>query len=217
MQHIVHKALSGSGNAARHGSGGLSRSALRIAVWCVVGSMAASEVTAGDSVVPESVTWGLSKITVVDPGQTVYSDEGVLTQGYTLEAKSKTKDGKLIPEGTFRLTLTAFSPAAPMMGQEPGVWYVKGKWTVIDKYALDDEKHSRGVVSGYVGAELGFNPALDQLAWTAPADLPMSTVTQVTTDGLQWAYGDGVLMLDPTAEGELQLDLMVYPVLPVTE
>jgi hypothetical protein len=180
-------------------------------------ALTASPGLGADKIVPETLTWGLTKTVVVDPGTRSVTAEGTLVRGYVIESKAKEKDSKLVPEGTFRLELSAFQPSLDMAGQEAGRWYVQGKWSVIDKRAPEETKHSRGVMSGFIGADLGFNPTADQSSWSADAGLPMSTVTAATNHGVQWARGDGVLTLDPTMEGELQLNLQLYPVLPAAD
>jgi hypothetical protein len=167
---------------------------------------------AADKIMPETVTWGLTKTVVVDPGTTSITAEGTLVQGYTIESKAKEKDSKLVPEGTFRLELSAFQPTGDMDGQEAGLWYVQGRWSVIDKYTLDDVKHSRGVVSGFVKTVLDFDPTQTPGGWTAPAQLPMSTVTAVSTDGIQWGRGSGTYTLDSALDGTLHVDLSLWPV-----
>jgi len=176
-------------------------------------ALAAAAGSAADKIVPETVTWGLTKTVVVDHGTTSITTEGTLVQGYTIESKAKEKDSKLVPEGTFRLELSVFQPSEDMAGQEAGLWYVQGKWSVIDKYALDDVKHSRGMVSGFVKTVLDFDPTQQPGGWTALAQLPMSTVTAVSADGLQWGRGSGTYTVDSALDGTLHVDLSLWPVL----
>jgi hypothetical protein len=152
---------------------------------------------------------------VVQPGTTSVTAEGTLVQGYTIESKAKEKDSKLVPEGTFLLELSVFQPSADTDTQEAGRWYVEGRWSVIDKYALDDEKHSRGIVSGFVNTVLDFDPTVTRAGWTAMAQLPMSTVTAVSTDGIQWGRGRGSYTVDSALDGTLYVDLALWPVIQV--
>jgi hypothetical protein len=178
-------------------------------------ALTATPGSAEEKIIPDTVTWGLTKTVVLDPGTTEVSEEGTLLKGYTIESTAKEKDSKLVPEGTFRLELSVFQPSEDMDGQEAGRWYVEGKWAVIDKYALDDEKHSRGVVSGFIATVLDFDPTQTPEGWTALAQLPMSTVTAVTVDGIQWARGRGTYTVDSAFEGTLYVDLNLWPVVQV--
>lgn len=170
---------------------------------------------AEEKIVPESVTWELTKTVVVNPGTTTVTAEGQLLEGYTIESTAKEKDSKLVPEGTFRLKLSVFQPSVDMDGQDADRWYIEGKWQVIDKYALDDEKHSRGVVSGFINTSLDFDPTQTPAGWTALTQLPMSTVTAVSVDGIQWGRGSGTYTVDGAFEGTLYVDLALWPVVQV--
>lgn len=167
------------------------------------------------------VIWDLTQTLVVSPGQTIVipADKtgfpgGTLVDGYILEAKAKTKSGKLIPEGTFRLTMSVFSPAKDFGEQKAGIWYVQGQWTVIDKKAdLDpkakESRHNKYKAEGRIQAELPFNPVGRQVGWSARAMVPMSLAAG------QWARGsDGVLTLDSRLEGDLYLTLTLWPQMP---
>jgi hypothetical protein len=167
------------------------------------------------------VLWDLTKTVVVSPGQTITipADKtgfpgGVLTEGYILESKAKTKSGKLIPEGTFRLTMSVFTPAEDFGEQKAGLWYVQGEWTVIDKKAdLDPQakksRHNPYKAEGRIHAALPFNPVERQVGWSAQATVPMSLAAG------QWAQGtEGVLTLNSQLEGDLYLTLKLWPVMP---
>jgi len=165
----------------------------------------------------ETVSWRLSGASIVDPGQTVElpADEqvgfpgGILTTGYTIEAKASSNHGNIIPEGTFRLTLSAFTPNQDMEGQPAGAWYIEGNWTIVDKNASKDAlkaRHNPFTFEGKVRAELPFNPALEKNAWSAKAFVPMSL-----TAG-QWTQGkEGILTLDSKNEGDLTLNIELRP------
>lgn len=165
----------------------------------------------------ETVIWDLKNPQVVDTGQTVVLPPnpqegfpgGVLTTGYILETKAKSKSGKLIPEGTFRLTLAAFKPNADMPGQAAGMWYVEGNWTIVDKNADKEalkSRHNPYTAAGKISAVLTFNPAEGQGNWSAKASVPMSLAAN------QWARGsDGTLTLGAGLEGDLFLVLKLWP------
>lgn len=167
------------------------------------------------------VIWDLTQTVVVSAGQTITipADNsgfpgGVLTEGYVLESKAKSKSGKLVPEGTFRLTLSAFTPARDYGEQKAGIWYVQGEWTVIDKNADADpeakkSRHNRYKVEGRIQTELLFNPAERMAGWSSEAMVPMSIAAG------QWARGsNGVLTLNSQLEGDLYLTLKLWPVMP---
>jgi hypothetical protein len=170
----------------------------------------------------ELVLWELKQTKITDPGKTVNVPPdkktgfpgGVLTTGFTIEAKAKSKSDLLVPEGTFRLTLSAFSPAADMPAQRAGFWYIQGKWTLVDKNAdkAADKKaakarHNLYTMEGRVHSALPFNPALEQgRNMSMKASVPMSPAAG------QWVRGKkGVLTLNAGLEGEIQLPLTLGP------
>jgi hypothetical protein len=148
---------------------------------------------------------------VVQRGETVVLPEGTLTRGYTIEARAKADDGEYIPRGTLRLSLTAFTPSIDLPGQSAGYTYVQGKWTVTDRGSTGESKHAPGMISGVLSAELPFDPTSSPAAWSAEATLPMSTITPLGANGMQWARGAGELTLSPELEGELELAVQVWP------
>lgn len=160
----------------------------------------------------DAIEWELSLGSVVDSGESIVLPEGTLTQGFTIEAKARADDSKYIPRGTLRLSLTAFTPSIDLPGQSAGYTYVQGKWTVTDQASTGESKHSPGMISGVISAELDFDPTASPAAWSAEATLPMSTITPVGADGIQWARGEGELTLSPGLEGELELAVEVWPV-----
>lgn len=126
----------------------------------------------------ETVIWELTKTEVVAPGQTTELDEGSFTQGYILEAKARSKEDNVVPEGTFRLTMDAFSPVSDMDGQRVGFWYVRGHWTITKKDADPDTlkvKHNPDTAEGMLIAEVPFDPT-GAGNWTGKADIQMALV-----------------------------------------
>ena len=105
--------------------------------------------------------WQLSNLTVVNPGQAVEMKEGLFTTGFTLEANAYDKDGDIVPDGKFQLTLSAFSPFEQMGTQKPGYWYVQGIWTLTknnpDLEAMQAKKNLK-TAKGSSVAELPSNP-----------------------------------------------------------
>lgn len=183
-------------------------------VWFL---MVLSTQAAQSQVEEETLVWNLKQTSVVDPGQTdsLPADPksdfpgGILTSGFTLEAKAKTKSGKLVPEGTFHLTLSAFQPDKDTPTQKAGLWHVEGNWTIIDKNANPEAlktRHNPYTVKGKIHAVLPFNPATDRKNWSAEISVPMSQAAG------QWARGsEGSLTFDDRYEGDLFLVVKLWP------
>lgn len=160
--------------------------------------------------------WTLRGTRVVNAGQTVDipadhangQPGGVLLTGFTLEARANSK-GAMVPEGTFRLTLSAFKPAGYLPGQDPSLWDVRGEWTIVDKNATKDAlkaRHNPYTLAGKLHASLPFNPAGEKRNWSAQATVPMSPAAGT------WARGShGTLSLDSGSEGDLLLVLKLLP------
>jgi hypothetical protein len=148
---------------------------------------------------------------VVDPGESTVLPQGVLTEGFTIEADAKADDGALIPQGRLRLTVSTFTPTTDLPGQRAGYCYLQGKWTVTDQASAGDSKHSPGVVSGILSAELSFDPTVEITAWSAKAMMPMTTITPAGAQDLVWARGAGRLSLSAELAGELELAMDVWP------
>lgn len=172
----------------------------------------AGSALADNTITTGTIEWQLSHGKVVDQGQFTALPEGIQTLDYVIEAQVKGNDGGLIPQGTLRLTLSTFTPLIELPGQKVGYTYLQGKWTVTDQTSTGTSKHRPGVISGMLNAELEFDPLADPGTWSAKAQLPMSTVTPVGSEGLQWARGSGELTLSTELEGELELNLDVWPV-----
>jgi hypothetical protein len=156
----------------------------------------------------EAVAWDLANVEVVDAGQVITLDEGVMTKGYTLVARARSTGGNVVPEGQLVLKLDAFSPFADMPGQQAGLWYIRGDWSITRKNAPPESanaRHSPDVVKGKIQAELGFNPAEEAGNWSALATLPMSTAAG------RWGRGQGTFSLDGQGAGALILDATLWP------
>jgi len=170
---------------------------LLLAAWASPGALAARPAKA------QPIGWKLQGLTVIDPGQTMMTGEGTLTTGYTLEAKASSGSKRMLTEGTFRLTLSAFQPIKDMPGQKAGLWHVQGKWSLTRKNATAatlTARHNPDTIEGRLKAELPFNPAASQADWSALATLPMSLAAG------QWAQGKGSLTMTQ-GEGDLILDV----------
>lgn len=179
-------------------------------------ALAAPSAQRGSPWTPDQAAWDLTKLKVVDPGQTLDlpADKetgfpgGTLTSGYILEATAKARGGPLVPSGTFRLTLSAFSPNADMPGQRAGWWSITGDWTLVDQSGNSQAlkaRHNPFKVAGKVSSELEFNPLVQAGSWSARAVLPMSIAAG------RWARGEGVFTLVSNAQGTLQLNLKLWP------
>ena len=80
---------------------------------------------------PSLMEWQLSEAKVVTPGAVGTLTEGSMRSGIKIEAKAVTQTPDAIfPEGTFTITLNAFSPTVDMPGQKAGSWYLRGEWTI---------------------------------------------------------------------------------------
>jgi hypothetical protein len=172
----------------------------------------AASAPADNSITTGTMQWQLSHGRVLDPGQSTALPQGIQTLGYVVETDVKANDGGLIQRGTLRINLSSFTPLMDLPGQKAGYTYLQGKWTMTDQASNGASKHSPGVISGMLNAELEFDPLADPGTWSAKAVLPMSTVTPVDSDGLQWARGSGELTLSSELEGELELNVDVWPV-----
>lgn len=159
----------------------------------------------------EKTAWKLGALVAVEAGTTTIlapdADQafpgGTLVSGLVLEAKVNAKEGATVPDGTFRLVLSAFRPNADMPGQKAGVWHVEGKWTIVDAKAdakALETRHNPYVLSGYVRAALPFSPADLGRSWVAAATLPPSIA------GGRWVRtSKGTLTLDGKGAGDLAL------------
>lgn len=193
---------------------GLLVMALTLAILLVYPSVSVAK---GPLVEEGVVLWKLTKATVVDPGETalVPADPqtgfpgGILVTGYTMEAKARSNSGKLVPDGTFQLILSAFKPNADYIGQKEGIWYVQGTWTIVDKRAnknAEKRRHDTYTVEGRIQTELPINPAEGLGGWSSEATVPMSLAAG------QWAQGsNGVLTWGTQGKGDLYLTLKLWP------
>lgn len=154
----------------------------------------------------EMAIWELSKTQVVAPGEEVQMAEGLLIKGIALEAKAKTKSGKL-PDGVFELTFDAFQPAEDMGSQKAGWWYITGNWTITRHGVEKDasKAHSPDSLGGHILTALPFNPMAEPKNWSARAAVPMSSIMG------QWGKGEGSLTFNAASEGDLFLELTMWP------
>lgn len=159
-------------------------------------------------VITDDLIWQISDPQVVDPGQTFETEAGTLTSGYIMEAAATAVEGDIMRDGVFRLTMSVFAPAKDLPGQEAGLWYVEGKWTLTRKNANPvtvKVRHNPDLITGNMKAELTFDPLAAPQNWSALAWLPMSPAAG------RWAKGDGSLSLNSQFEGDLFLAVELWP------
>jgi hypothetical protein len=178
-------------------------------VLLVSTSALAAPLMQGSASEKSEVLWQLTETVVIDPGTTVKISEGVLTTGYTVEAVAKaSSDQAPVQDGTFRLTMTVFSPDDDMPGQKAGRWYVRGLWTVVDSAAKSTDvnrRHSPDAVRGLLSTELSFNPATTKSAFAADFLMPMSL------NKGRWAKGEGTFFFDEQMEGSAKMAVESRP------
>jgi hypothetical protein len=149
----------------------------------------------------QELVWGISGGQVVNYGKTAVLPQGTLTTGYTVEALATAKGRSPIPEGKFQATLSAFTPKNKMGVQIPGVWYVKGTWTITNTAASKEVtkiRHNPATLSGDFLAELPFNPATDTGPLAAKLRVPQSPI---------WGRGNGTFSGESFLEGQIYLIL----------
>jgi hypothetical protein len=156
----------------------------------------------------QEIVWQITNARVIDPGQTTSSDEGILTTGYTIEAKAKTTSKSMLQDGNFQMVVTVFSPKTDMPGQKAGHWYLNGQWTITDAKATSSEKkarHSKSKIKGTLTADLLFNPAVKTGDIEAKVRTPMSPATG------RWSQGKGTFSGNALFEGSLVLNAVFRP------
>ena len=168
----------------------------------------------------EKLTWSVSEWRVVSRAAENAPENGKLSEGYTLEAKVVGGRGDLIPEGTLRITLNTFSPAATSATQRKGRWYVRGTWVLADAHAPDasqlkgaQRRRPPGGLVGRIQAELPFNPATSSKPWSGHLILPQTQFVSADMSGPPWPMrGEGALSLEPNRRGgSLSLQLRLWP------
>jgi len=69
-----------------------------IAVVLFSGSALAANPVLGQ----ETAVWELTQTRIIDSGNVIYLDDGILIHDVILEAKARARGGNLVPEGSFR-------------------------------------------------------------------------------------------------------------------
>ncbi len=170
-------------------------------LWVIPGALADNPWAA------RQIGWKLTGARVVDPGKTTTSQEGILLQGFTIEAAARARAGNTVPDGIFRIVLSAFNPQRDMPGQKAGVWHIQGQWTITSRTASLPEKTARyspAVIKGRLQARLPFNPAAGTREMAASVSLPTAP-----TAGRWMRGGVGIYRGNSLFEGMLMLNSQV--------
>lgn len=180
-----------------------------LALICAVAIVAAA-MDQRPPVDQEMVVWELTKTEIVDSGTPQEMAEGIFVQGYTIEARARSKGGDIVPEGIFRLTMDAFAPYRDMetTHQRAGFWYVEGRWTITRSNASPEAtkvRHNPDVTEGTLSAALPFDPTTGAGSWTGRALLSMAM------EAGRWTGGEGTLTFGANLEGDLFLPLTRRP------
>ncbi|AJE02768.1 hypothetical protein [Geobacter pickeringii] len=150
---------------------------------------------------PQEVSWQLTNAKVVRSGQSSETGEGTLNSGYTVEADAVAVGEDVpVPQGKFRLILTAISPHRDTPDQKGGRWYLQGSWTLAGSPSVKT-RHVPAVIRGDLTADLSFNPA------TAQGELDARMTAPRLTPPSRWVSGEGVFTGNERFEGKLTLTL----------
>lgn len=152
----------------------------------------------------KKMTWQLMDAQVVSSGHTMNTDKGQLVEGYVIEARALAEHGGLlVQEGTYTLNLTAFQPQEALPGQEAGLWYLRGSWTLTDDQtepAMRKTRHNPATINGFIVAELPFNPLSEAGLFDAEVKVPMAP------GAAGWAAGNGTFSGNEKFEGTLSVN-----------
>lgn len=147
--------------------------------------------------------WELAQARVISPGQVATTPQGTMVTGYTVIAEAGALAGDMLPEGVFRIVVNVFSPSVDMPGQQAGLWYLTGQWSITDRnasVAAARARYSTAKVKGSLTAELPFNPVADLEYFSAVVKLPTSPAAG------RWARGEGTFSGNSRFEGTLMLE-----------
>jgi hypothetical protein len=150
----------------------LAATLLALAPFMVNGHGAAQAAGPTDS----EVTWQISELKVASAGSNETTAEGSLTKDYVLEGKASGGSAELIGDGTVRVTLSAYSPAADSATQKKGRWYVRGSFTLIDARVpgIGGGRYPPGTLTGRIQTELAFDPSNSPNLWLGQVVLPIT-------------------------------------------
>jgi hypothetical protein len=160
------------------------------------------------------VNWQISELKVVNAGHSEATAEGSLTQDYVLEGKVSGGSSDLISDGTVRVTLSAFSPAADSTTQKKGRWYVRGSFTLIDAKlpGVGGGRYPPGTLTGRIQAELAFDPSTSPNLWLGQAVLPITRFAPIDSAVVPMPIrGEGQFTAVPGRQaGKLSLRLKLW-------
>ncbi len=133
--------------------------------------------------------WWLSGAKVIEEGQWLSSEQGLLLTGYKVEARAHNGAGLPFQQGVFAIELSAFQPAQDMPGQQAGRWYVSGKWTITDASARGNwaARHDPQVIRGHVQWDTTLSPFSQQ----APENVQEIPLTLLVETPGGWSRSQG--------------------------
>lgn len=141
----------------------------------------------------QTSAWQLADLTTVHAGTVSDLPDGTLVSNYVLTGAASAIEGTIVTKGVFQLVLSAFWPRRDLPGQPTGKWYINASWSITapDATPLGRPRRERsGVIQGTVVTTLDANPTSSGEALTLPAQVPISRV-----DGV-WTQGRGDLAID---------------------
>ena len=100
---------------------------------------------------PKTVTWTLTPGTVVDPGVTTQTADGVLVTGYTVQATAQSQGAARVRTGKFTIKCT--------IQEKAGQFQLRGAWDITKEGSPKTAHHNPHSIMGTMGADLSFNPA----------------------------------------------------------
>lgn len=160
-----------------------------------------------------SLRWQLGDARVLDAGRRHDLADGVLHEGFELEARAiAVGEHGLLPQARFSLGGQAFSPSRAMAGQEPGRWYLRGLWWLQPPDApvsgATGARHQPGVLQGQFSAALASNPLASPTAWQAELRMPSGRYVSINDPrSVQAMRAHGALSLNAAFDGDLTLNL----------
>lgn len=100
---------------------------------------------------PTTVTWTLTKATVVDAGQTTQTPEGVKVTGYTVQATATSQGQARVRSGQFTIKCT--------IQEKDGQFQLRGAWDITGTGSRKTTHNTPHSIRGTLMANLSFNPA----------------------------------------------------------
>ena len=159
--------------------------------------------------------WQLTRATVADQGKRVETAQGILIQGYVLEAQAGAPAPARQPARAnglsaagFRVELTIFSPSKDMPGQKAGRWYLRGQWTLLPAGRAPEARQRRHTaypaLQGILLGECDSDPTSGAVPLTAQLKLPPKQSAG------KWVRGMGTFSGDSLMNGTVALTLVGF-------